>query len=98
MPDFSWQDRAQCRGEDLMIFFGHDGERQPERDIRERKAKEICRTCPVRRECLGYAVSRPEKSGVWGGLNEEERKSEHRKALKRESWRRANPGRSRRVA
>ena len=47
-PNWGWQDAAACRGEDLLLFFGPDGERQPERDIRERKAKEICAACPVR--------------------------------------------------
>ena len=40
-PNWGWQDAAACRGEDLMLFFGPDGERQPERDIRERKAKQV---------------------------------------------------------
>jgi len=38
-PNWGWQDAAACRGEDLLLFFGPDGERQPEREIRERKAK-----------------------------------------------------------
>ena len=63
-PSWGWQDAAACRGEDLVLFFGPDGERQPEREIRERKAKQICMGCPVRTECLDYAVSRPEKSAI----------------------------------
>ncbi|KII00545.1 transcription factor WhiB [Streptomonospora alba] len=66
-----------------MLFFGPDGERQPEREIRERKAKEICAQCPVRTECLDYAISRPEKYGTWGGLNEDERASERRRRMRR---------------
>ena len=45
-PNWGWQDAAACRGEDLMLFFGPDGERQPERDIRERKAKAGLRELP----------------------------------------------------
>jgi hypothetical protein len=63
--------------------FGPDGERQPEREIRERKAKAVCNACPVRAECLTYAVSRPEKYGTWGGLNEDERSSERRRRMRR---------------
>jgi len=66
-----------------VLFFGPDGERQPEREIRERKAKQICMGCPVRTECLDYAVSRPEKYGMWGGLNEDERASERRRRMRR---------------
>jgi WhiB family redox-sensing transcriptional regulator len=67
-PNWGWQDEAACRGRDVVLFFGPDGERQPEREIRERKAKAVCAACPVRAECLTYAVSRPEKYGTWGGL------------------------------
>ena len=60
-PNWGWQDEAACRGRDVVLFFGPDGERQPEREIRERKAKAVCAACPVRAECLTYAVTRPEK-------------------------------------
>ncbi|HWG12839.1 MAG TPA: WhiB family transcriptional regulator [Streptosporangiaceae bacterium] len=82
-PNWGWQDRGACRNEDVSLFFGPDGERQPERDIRERKAKAICAACPVRAECLNYALSRPEKYGTWGGLNEEERAAERRRRMRR---------------
>jgi WhiB family transcriptional regulator, redox-sensing transcriptional regulator len=82
-PNWGWQDAAACREEDLILFFGPDGERQPEREIRERKAKAVCADCPVRVECLNYALSRPEKYGVWGGLNEEERAAERRRRMRR---------------
>jgi WhiB family redox-sensing transcriptional regulator len=82
-PNWGWQDDAACRGKEVVLFFGPDGERQPEREIRERKAKTVCAACPVRTECLGYAVSRPEKYGTWGGLNEDERASERRRRMRR---------------
>ena len=56
-PSWGWQDEAACRGREVVLFFGPDGERQPEREIRERKAKAVCAGCPVRAECLTYAVS-----------------------------------------
>jgi WhiB family transcriptional regulator, redox-sensing transcriptional regulator len=82
-PNWGWQDDAACRGKDVVLFFGPDGERQPERDIRERKAKAVCAACPVRAECLSYAVGRPEKYGTWGGLNEDERSAERRRRMRR---------------
>ena len=45
-PNWGWQDAAACRGTDVVLFFGPDGERQPERDIRERKAKALCASLP----------------------------------------------------
>ncbi|MGO8722641.1 MAG: WhiB family transcriptional regulator [Acidimicrobiales bacterium] len=35
--------------------------------------KSICGLCPVRAECLAYALDRPELSGVWGGTGDRER-------------------------
>lgn len=80
---WDWHDEALCWGEDLVLFFGPEGERQPERDIRERKAKAICARCPVRSACLDYALSRPEQYGLYGGLNEDERASERRRRMRR---------------
>lgn len=82
-PSWMWQDDAACSGEDLVLFFGPDGERQPQKDIRERKAKAICAQCPTRAACLTYALAMPEKYGTWGGLNEDERASERRRRMRR---------------
>ena len=80
---WGWQERAACRGEALELFFGPEGERQPQRGRRERKAKQVCAGCPVRTECLDHAISRPEKAGTWGGLNEDERASERRRRMRK---------------
>jgi WhiB family redox-sensing transcriptional regulator len=34
----------------------------------------VCHTCPVRRECLDFALRIREPYGIWGGLNEIERR------------------------
>jgi WhiB family transcriptional regulator, redox-sensing transcriptional regulator len=67
----------------MMLFFGPDGERPPEREIRERKAKAICAVCPIRAECLEYALGHPARHGIWGGLNAEELAAERRRLLRR---------------
>jgi WhiB family transcriptional regulator, redox-sensing transcriptional regulator len=80
-----WQFRAACRGEDAALFFGPSHfERREQKEVREAQAKLICTRCPVRIECLDYAISIREPHGVWGGLNEIERR-----ALIRERDRRA---------
>jgi WhiB family redox-sensing transcriptional regulator len=84
-PDWKRQDDALCKGESLVLFFGVSGERQPERDVRERKAKAICAQCPVRAACLEYALSQPERFGTWGGLNEDERAAGRRRRMRRAS-------------
>ena len=73
--DFSWHGQAACRGEDLNLFYGPEKERQPERDIRQAKAKKICADCPVKATCLQDAFVRNDQHGVRGGLDEDERKA-----------------------
>jgi WhiB family transcriptional regulator, redox-sensing transcriptional regulator len=65
-PNWGWQDDAACRGKDTVLFFGPDGERQPERDIRERKAKAVCAACPVRALCRAAPPHAPRERGLTG--------------------------------
>ena len=67
----SWQSRANCMGVDPELFF-------PERGASTREAKEVCRGCVVRTECLEYALANGEKFGIWGGLSERERRKVRR--------------------
>lgn len=72
----AWQHRAACRGPQSEVFFPpSQTERKHERLDRERRAKAICGICPVRSDCLDYAIEIHESHGVWGGLSESERKS-----------------------
>ena len=41
------------------------------------EAKELCGLCPVRRDCLDYALENVLKEGIWGGLTEAERRPWH---------------------
>ena len=63
----SWQDYANCLGVDPDLFF-------PERGASTREAKEVCRGCVVREDCLEYALANGEKFGIWGGMSERERR------------------------
>jgi hypothetical protein len=42
-------------------------------------AKAVCRACPVRDDCLEYALTNAEPWGVWGGLSADERRVERRR-------------------
>jgi WhiB family transcriptional regulator, redox-sensing transcriptional regulator len=77
-----WQSRAVCGGARAWLFFGPDGEREQERQIREGKAKGVCGSCPVRTECLDYALEHLVRSGIWGGLNEHERFTERQRLVR----------------
>lgn len=65
--DEEWQDRALCAQTDPEAFF-------PEKGGSTRDAKKICQRCPVRNECLDYALAHDERFGIWGGLSERERR------------------------
>ena len=62
-----WEDRAACRGAEADAFFAHGG-------VQEHRAKAVCRECPVRWECLAYALRHGVEHGVWGGLTDRERR------------------------
>jgi len=63
----TWQRKANCMGVDPDLFF-------PERGASTREAKEVCRGCVVREDCLEYALANGEKFGIWGGMSERERR------------------------
>ena len=70
-----WQVKAACRGPQSAIFFPPSHfERKDEKEERETQAKSICATCSVRQSFLDYAMRIREPHGIWGGLNELERK------------------------
>lgn len=70
-----WQFDAACRGEDSALFFAPSYfERREVKAAREARAKAICARCPVQEECLEFALRVRESHGVWGGLNEQERR------------------------
>ncbi len=72
----AWQLKAACRGPQAIVFFPPSQfERKDEKTEREMRAKRICAQCSVRQACLAYAIEIREQHGIWGGLNENERKS-----------------------
>ena len=71
-----WQTMAACRGHSAAMFFAPTHfERKEARASRERQAKAVCAMCPVRKECLDYALRIHEPHGIWGGLSEIERRA-----------------------
>jgi WhiB family redox-sensing transcriptional regulator len=67
VPDEPWRDDAICAQTDPEAFF-------PEKGGSTREAKQICRSCDVRPECLDYALAHNERFGIWGGLSERDRR------------------------
>ncbi len=67
IPRPSWFDDALCRGLDPELFF-------PTRGDSSWQAIAVCEPCPVRAECLDYALDLGERYGIWGGTAEKARK------------------------
>lgn len=69
-----WQASAACAGDMGAAFYPPvRAERKAVRIGRERRAKAVCATCPVRSECLEHALTHDERYGIWGGLTRKER-------------------------
>lgn len=71
--DRTWQEQARCAVDDpqiLNVFFNDEDD---EIDYTN-AAKEICGGCPVRRQCLQFALDTEERFGVWGGADESTRR------------------------
>ena len=69
----AWQADALCAQTDPEAFF-------PEKGGSTRDAKKVCSACPVKQQCLEYALSNDERFGIWGGMSERERRRLRKKS------------------
>ena len=65
----SWRKDAACRAYPAEMFF-------PVADSPSaaKAAKVICAACPVREDCLDFALETAQSEGVWGGMDAGERR------------------------
>ena len=61
-----WMSDAACRDTDPNDWV-------TEHSTGMSKQREMCAECPVRQECLDYAMAEPTLKGMWGGLTATER-------------------------
>jgi WhiB family redox-sensing transcriptional regulator len=66
-----WPKRAACRDKPHGWWF-------PSVGTNPLRAIAICETCPVRDECLEFALNTKQEHGVWGGMTPDERQSSRR--------------------
>lgn len=69
-----WMRFGLCAQTDPEAFY-------PDRGENATSAKTVCAGCPVRAECLAYALEHGERFGVWGGLSERERRVLRRRVV-----------------
>lgn len=90
MIDFEavlWQREGSCFQKGNMIFFVEKGKSV-------RRAKAVCRECPVKTQCLEYAHEKKIPFGVWGGLTAKERERQRREEKEEKTpqlkWKKCN--------
>lgn len=64
--DVNWT-KARCAGSDRELFFSDDDE------LQLYAVETYCNLCPIRVECLNWALEVPEKDGIWGGMRDVDR-------------------------
>ncbi|MER6198385.1 WhiB family transcriptional regulator [Streptomyces sp. NPDC001586] len=76
----NWRHEAACRWEDPDLFFpvGSSGPAL----VQIEEAKAVCSRCPVRENCLQWALDGGQDFGVCGGMSEEERRVAKRRAAR----------------
>lgn len=74
----NWRAAARCRTADAEGLFVQGA--------RQREARDFCRTCPVRTECLAHALDHRVEFGVWGGMTERQRRALLRARPEVTSW------------
>lgn len=62
-----WLTQAACANTPTTLFY-------PERGEHHSAAIAVCNTCPVKNECLQWALDNNETFGVWGGTTASERR------------------------
>ena len=80
--EYGWRAEALCRDTDPELFFpiGTTGAAL----VQIEHARAVCRQCPVQADCLDFALTTNQDSGIWGGTSEEERRVLRREYVARQ--------------
>ena len=68
--ELSWQDHGLCAEVDPDLFF-------PEKGGGVQAAYRVCAQCPVKQECLDFALDNHIREGIWGGTSDNARRAMH---------------------
>lgn len=70
-----WRVQGLCLREDPDLFFPVGGITSGLAVLQADEAKSLCRRCPVREQCLAWAIEVGPVEGIWGGTTEGERRA-----------------------
>jgi len=76
----TWRDAGACLGEDPELFHPDGTVGRWVQVIAEAKA--VCNRCPVREQCLEWAIDTRQDCGIFGGLDEYERQQRRRRQVR----------------
>lgn len=75
--DSAWRQDAACQSlPDTMFFLAGDD------FAGMKRAKSVCEQCPVKDECLEFAIVTNQSLGIWGGTTPNERRQIRRRWLR----------------
>ncbi len=75
-----WHSRAACLGVDPDLFFPVGSTGPALGALAD--AQRVCARCPVREDCLRWALDNDIDHGVWGGVGEDQRRSLRRRSAR----------------
>jgi WhiB family redox-sensing transcriptional regulator len=74
--DGEWRQNAACKGTPTEDFFTFESKVVD-------KIKKVCETCPVKKDCLQFALTNDISWGVYGGMTSRERNKTFKHAVSR---------------
>ena len=73
-----WMEKAACQEEDPELFYGEKGKFSNPRTM---EALRVCRMCPVKTDCLKWAIETGDGHGILGGMTPAQR-SRYRREMR----------------
>jgi WhiB family redox-sensing transcriptional regulator len=73
----NWRSAGACLSADPDLFFPISAIGLAEQQVA--RAKTICASCGVKRECLEFALTHAQVYGIWGGTTPEDRQRARRR-------------------
>lgn len=85
----AWPEQAACKDVPLHVLYPDNEADADEAGVRPSfsaaRARAVCEPCPVRVECLDWALRAGDMWGVHGGLLPDEQREERRRRIRRKT-------------